>query len=177
MRSRYVQPLKMKMNCNTETAYKKNKERLLSLIQSRIQNEEESKDVLQETFLQFEECCQKGCQCDYPKSYLFKIALNTIADFFKRKKKQKEMKQSINKPIDFFEEYVEFPCDVYECTYQFLSKLSVENQTAFIKSDIENIPQKKIAQELGIPISTLKSRVQRTRNYLKNEFEECLKKC
>jgi len=167
----------MKKNCNTEFEYKKYKNRLLSFIQSRIQNEDESKDILQETFMQFEECCQKGCECDYPKSYLFKMALNTIADFFKKKGKDREMKQSINKPSEVFEEYTEFPCNVYECTYQFLSKLSTENQEAFIKSDIENIPQKQIAEELGIPLSTLKSRVQRTRSYLKQEFETCLKKC
>ena len=166
----------MKENkCNTETRYTKNREKLLYFIQSRVKNNTESQDILHQTFLKFEECSQKGCQCDYPTSYLFKMALNAIADFFKKKKKESLVEENINVDFDICDEYSEFPCDVYECTYQFLSKLSKENQDAFIKSDIQNIPQKEIAQELGIPISTLKSRVQRTRSFLKNEFEECLK--
>ncbi len=166
-----------KKNFNIEIEYKKNRERLLSFIQSRIHNKDESKDILQETFTKCEELSQRGCQCDYPKSYLFKMALNAIADFYKKKKKDNEILQSIGDSSEVNEEYSEFPCDVYKYTYQFLSKLSPENQEAFIKSDIENIPQKQIAQELGIPISTLKSRVQRTRNFLKKEFKECLKAC
>lgn len=166
----------MSKNCNTEKQYQQNKEKLLALINSKVRNKEDSEDILQETFIQFEECCQKKCECDYPKSYLFKMALNNISDFFRGKKRKNNLEQNLEKKLEVLEKPHEFPCDVYQCTYQFLSKLSLENQEAFIKSDIENIPQKQIAQDLNLPISTLKSRVQRTRTYLKKEFETCLKK-
>lgn len=163
-------------NCNTESAYQQYRQRLLDFINARVRNQDQSEDLLQETFLQFEECCQSGKTCGYPKSYLFKMALNTIADFFKKQKKQTATTEAIQQLAVARESAEAFPCDVYHCTYQFLAKLSPENQAAFIQSDIEQIPQKQIAETLNIPVSTLKSRVQRTRAFLKQEFEKCLEK-
>jgi len=164
-----------KADCNTESHYIQQRQNLLSFINSRVQNIDHSEDILQDTFVQFETCCQRGCTCDHPKSYLFKMALNAISDFFKKEKKEKK----INEQLAFLqsiktEAYTELPCDVYKCTHQFLSTLSEENRSAFIKSDIEKIPQNQIAAELNIPISTLKSRVQRTRQFLKQKFISCL---
>jgi len=168
----------MKSNrCNTESLYKTQKDRLLNLIQSRVENKEQAEDIVHDTFEKFENCCQAGCECEYPKSYLFKMALNTVADFFRRKKKVKkvELKTECNAIEEIDQK--ELPCDVYECVYLYLEKLSPENQQAYIMSDIQNIPQNEIAAELGIPVSTLKSRVQRTRTYLKQEFEKCFCEC
>ena len=166
----------MKQCCDTGLLYSEQRERLLSLINSHIRDKAESDDILHDTFVKFEECCQKGCECDYPKAYLFRMALNTVSDFFKKRKKERKLEECTDQPTEVLEEYSEFPCDIYHCIYKFLNALSPSNREAFIQSDIENVPQKQIAESLNIPISTLKSRVQRTRTYLKMEFEACLKK-
>jgi len=164
----------MRKICHSETQYLEHRQRLLSFINSRMRNNDVAEDILQDIFLKFEKCCRKDCECDSPKSYLFKMALNAIADYYKNQKKERTAQEMLSIEQELYGDPAAFPCDVYQCTYQFLSTLSQENQQAFIRSDIENIPQKQIAEEIGIPVSTLKSRVQRTRNYLKNKFEECL---
>ncbi len=163
-------------NCNTTQQYIRYHDKLLSFIEMRVQNIDDAQDILQESFLQFEICCQKGHKCQYPKSYLFKIASNNIADYYKKKNKLLNESKCMTTFHDSSEENRPFPCDPFDCTFQFLSKLPPESQFAFIKSDIENIPQKQIAEGLKIPVSTLKSRIQKTRSILKKEFEQCLKK-
>lgn len=163
--------------CDTKILYEEYKDKLTNLVNSRIGDNESAKDIVHDTFEKFEVCCQTSCNCEYPKAYLFKMALNTIADFHKKNKKQKnvELKSEIEQQNE--EIKLNFPCNVYKCVYKYLSKLSPANREAYIKSDIKNIPQNIIAKDLGIPFSTLKSRIQRTRKHLKKEFEKCLVGC
>ena len=162
--------------CNSKELYEQHRNRLLSLIQSKVQDSQNAEDILHDSFVKLETCCQNECECEQPKSYLFKIAMNTVMDFFKRNKKKKSIENSIEPNSSNTSDKREdnsMACDLYECIYQNLNRMTPENREAYILVDIEEIPQKEVAERMGIPFSTLKSRVQRTRKALKKEIEHC----
>lgn len=162
--------------CNTEELYRLHRNRLLSLIQSKVSDAQQAEDLLHDSFEKLENCCSNGCQCERPKSYLFRMALNVVFDFFKSSKKQRTKLKEIPKRSE--EENPAFSkddtsCDLIKCLDKFLDESSPENKEAFMLVDVQQIPQVEVAETLGIPLSTLKSRVQRTRKYLKNRLQSC----
>jgi len=166
--------MKMK-KCNTEELYLLHRQRLLSLIQSKVEDSQKAEDLLHDSFIKLETCCANGCECEKPRSYLFRTALNIVFDYIKRRKKS-----SIDSNINLSEVEKEVSivkknetCDLISCLSHFLQETSEENRTAFTQVDFMQIPQVQVAEDLGIPLPTLKSRVQRTRKYLKIKLEDC----
>ncbi len=160
--------------CNTEDLYHLHRERLLSLIKSKVEDSQKAEDLLHDSFMKLQTCCDAGCECERPKSYLFRLVLNTVFDYFKKRKKDQSRQHefaTINTLIE--DEKVERQCDLLQCINQFLADTSLENRIAFEQVDLHQQPQVKVARALNIPLPTLKSRVQRTRKYLKKRIEDC----
>lgn len=165
------------MSCDTEIQYREQKERLFNLIVSRTKDRETSMDILQEAFVRFEECRQQGSTCTFPKSYLYKIALNLVADFHNRKKRETEGLTWAHYMSHDDQEDLDLTCDINECVQIFLPKIPKTHREAFIQTDLLDIPQEEQARNLKIPSSTLRSRVQRARSYLRKAILECMGKC
>lgn len=166
--------MESQMNCNTEELYRLHRKRLLLLIQSKVDDAQKAEDLLHDSFEKLEQCCRSGCECERPKSYLFRMTLNLITDFFRSSRKRFtpiDHLQIKGKSVVPFEN--ESSCDLFKCIDRFLEDFSPENREAYLKVDVQQMPQIKVAQELGIPISTLKSRVQRTRKHLRKRIEDC----
>lgn len=165
-------------SCNTAYFYQSHREKLLGLILRRVACPATAQDILHDTFEKFEKCAQNGGQCAYPKSYLYRMALNLVADHYRKQKvdclpldDQDEWNLREEEP-PFFHSF-----NIYSCVLHFLPQLSPENQKAFVMADLEKIPQTEIAQNLNLPLSTLRARVQRARRYLKRELEQCIQRC
>ena len=163
--------------CNTEELYTSNRQRLLSLIQSKVHDSQKAEDLLHDSFEKIDTCCAEGCVCESPRSYLFRTALNTVMDFFKKRKKENITETNLELISD---EITKEPrllhdekCDLIDCINDLLKDMSEENRQAFTMVDIEQRSQVEVAEELGLSISTLKSRVQRTRKVLKQKLENC----
>jgi len=169
--------------CNTEELYLLHRQRLLSLIQSKVEDSQKAEDLLHDSFVKLETCCANGCECEKPRSYLFRTALNIVFDYIKRRKKK-----ATNLTVDMnsYESQLNTnesteSCDLISCINGFLQETSQENRKAFEMVDLLQIPQVIVAEEQGIPLPTLKSRVQRTRKFLSQRLETCCpdyqKKC
>ena len=158
----------------TEALYRNYRERLFGLVASRIRDRELAEDIVHDAFEKYERCSQTGCHCEHPRSYLFKMALNATSDHFKKEQRRQAAEQSIEYGGEPESRLEDFPCDVYECIDRFLSEVSPANREAYLKADVYNIPQQELARQLQIPVSTLKSRVQRTRAFLRHQIEHCL---
>lgn len=160
--------------CNTEELYLLHRQRLLSLIQSKVEDAQKAEDLLHDSFVKLETCCTNGCECEKPRSYLFRTALNIVFDYIKRRKKQSI--RFSNDPITAIQktkdQNVDY-CDIIPCITSLLDETSEENREAFKQVDLFQIPQVQVAKEMGIPLPTLKSRVQRTRKYLSTRLTEC----
>jgi len=161
--------------CNTEDLYILHRQRLLSLIQSKVEDSQKAEDLLHDSFLKLETCCTNGCECEKPRSYLFRTALNIVFDYIKRRRKKgvqltNQLSGAVapNRP-----ETASYSCDLFACINTLLQDTSEENRIAFEHVDLLQFPQVQVAKELNIPLPTLKSRVQRTRKYLSQQLTTC----
>ncbi len=162
------------VGCDTELLYTSYKDPLLGLLRSKLADKEVSEDILHDAFEKFEACRQSGKSCQHPKAYLYRIALNLLSDHYrKREKEEKEVLSACTG--EEFPGIETSPCNLSNCLGGFLQDLSPQNRDALIEVYFHDTPQHELAQKLNIPPSSLKSRVQRSRRYLLEAFQACLK--
>ena len=142
---------------------------LFLYIRKRINNLEDAEDITQEVFYKLAK--SDHSKIKNIKHWLYTIAKNTITDFYRKKKIQ------INTLEDtlFFEEedskvVVE---ELSGCVSAFIKELPEEYQKIMQMSELENIAQKDIAEQLDMNYVTVRSKVQRGRQRLKHIFTDC----
>ncbi len=103
------------------------------------------------------------------KPWLFKIAHNSVIDYYRK------FKPEIVDELDtiFVEESVNVQSELAACILPFIQSLPSENADLLMAVDINQVSQKDHAEQLGVSYSTLKSRVQKSRQMLKKSYDDC----
>lgn len=147
-------------------------------------NEEDAKDLVQETFLKafrFFDQYEPGTSC---KAWLYKILKNTFINKYRKKMRQPEQVD-----FDSVEPFVELIKDknfqdsksldvgilnsfLSDEINEALSRLSYDFRMVLLLSDIEGFSYKEIADILDCPIGTIRSRLSRGRKMM---FKNLLK--
>jgi RNA polymerase sigma-70 factor, ECF subfamily len=134
-------------------------------------------DLVQEVFLKAWKGLPKLREVDYFSTWLYRIAWNAAVD--RRKKLAKNQKVSFEE--EDFAEREDLDAarggDLMAIHYRdlvakSLASLSLEHRAVLILHDLEDIPQKEIAQILSIPTGTVKSRLHHARNYVKKFLQQ-----
>ena len=108
------------------------------------------------------------------RAWLFAVTRNAVAEYYRRQRPALD--------LDTFEELPEKdPTDTGEraigaladCLEPVLAMLTTPDAELLRKIDIEGQAQTILAADLGVPLSTLKSRVQRARTKLRAAFDAC----
>ncbi|MGH1518697.1 sigma-70 family RNA polymerase sigma factor [Chryseobacterium sp. JK1] len=158
-----------KSECNIFEIWEDYKASLYLFILKRVEDQDTAKDILQEVLLKSYQYCTKGKEVLYLKSWLYKIAQNTMIDHFKKAGKL----ESIN--LDLIDEENN-PSLIGEASeyIRVLLKLLPEKYALPLQLyDLEDMEQKDIAEKLNLSLSNTKSRIQRGRVKLKERFLEC----
>lgn len=152
------------------TYWSKYEQHLYNFIKEKVRAEEDAKDILQEVALKFDWTIKNG-KVEKPKAWLFQVARNTIADYYRREAKNKTITQELpevsDQPV-----YNPCVCDLTEFVIQ--NYLPQKYGQALILGDIEKIPQKEIAERLNLTLTATKSRIQRGRKLLRELIEQCV---
>ena len=150
-------------------------------------NEEDANDLVQDTFLKafrFLNSYERGTNA---KAWLFKILKNSFINEYRRKVRQPG-------EIDY-EDYVAYQDadesrqvgdldlrdDVFkgligdEVTKS-LNDLPIDFRTVILLSDVEGFSYEEIAKIIDIPIGTVRSRLHRARNLMKEKLRDYAKK-
>jgi len=136
--------------------------RLMSFIRKRVQERAVAQDIVQDVFLQFHQRSHQLRDPDKLAGWTFRVAQNRIMDFFRdRKRKEVEF------PIPTVEEENRYNQCVADCLKDEIRNLPEKYRLAFEMAELKAVPQVKIASELGVSYSGLKSRVQRARELLR----------
>jgi len=158
------------MQCDIHSIYQKYSTHLLAFIRQQIKDDSTANDVLQEVFLKTMESCIRDKEIRNLKSWLFYVTRNTIIDYFRLQNKIIQEEDYINlnhlNSSDFQQILSEDVADM-------ISLLPEEYALPLQWSDIDGIPQKDIAQKLDISLPGAKSRIQRARKKLRDQFFEC----
>jgi RNA polymerase sigma-70 factor (ECF subfamily) len=145
-------------------------------------DEDDANDLVQETFLKAYRFFDSYEQGTNAKAWLFRILKNSFINDFRKKSKQ-PAKVDYNEIESFYnsEETVsDLTVDLRLDTVQdmigdeianALNSLDIDFRTIIILSDLEGFKYEEMAKILDIPIGTVRSRLHRARNLLKEKLQ------
>lgn len=147
-------------------------------------NEEDSSDLVQETYLKALRFMDKYVEGTNPKAWLFTILKNGFINEYRKKVKQpiridfdevnnfrnEEEGNSLTGHFDLRQELLDNMMGDEVTTA--LNALGVEYRTAILLCDIEGFTYEEIAVIADIPIGTVRSRLHRARTTLKEKLKE-----
>ncbi|CBN55162.1 MULTISPECIES: sigma-70 family RNA polymerase sigma factor [Kamptonema] len=128
-------------------------------------------DLVQEVFLRVWKGLPKLKQRDNFSTWLYRITWNVAADqrqaFAQQRSFNSKLTIEENLSVDANSK-ISVDFDLMQIHYQDLvkrglEKLSFEHRSVLVLHDLEDLPQKDVAQILGVPIGTVKSRLFRAR--------------
>jgi len=144
-------------------------------------NDENAKDLVQETFLKayrFIESYKEGTNA---KAWLFKILKNAFINDYRKKAKQPnkvdyEEIASYHDSEDGNYKYLDLRHEIFQGMIgdevaAALNSLPVDFKTVVLLCDIEGFTYEEMAKIINIPIGTVRSRLHRARNMLKERLK------
>jgi RNA polymerase sigma-70 factor (ECF subfamily) len=145
---------------------------LRHFILQRIPDEQSADDVLQETFLKIHTRIASLRDEDKLQSWMYQIARNAIADYYRQQKATVELPEALPVPEEpvFEDEVIK---DLIPGVKTMVESLPATYREALILTEYEGLTQRELAQRLGLSFSGAKSRVQRAREKLKTMLLDC----
>lgn len=143
--------------------------RLTNFVNGKVKDPELTKDIVQDVFLKAFTKFDTLKNKEKLVSWIYQITRNEIISHF-RKLKFETSTENIEAEDDANDSLTS---ELTHCISPFINSLPEKYKQAIIMADIENIPQKEIAERLNISYSGAKSRVQRGRELLKSSYDQC----
>lgn len=150
--------------------------RLCWYVCSRVSNEQDAEDLLQDIFLRIYN--QSGSLRDAQRMehWMYQVARNRIIDHYRSQRNWVELPETlVNDEVVVDEVAGEVTVSHYLAPYLWdvIHKLPETYQEALIQADLHGVPQQALAEKLGMSPSGAKSRVQRARQKLKEVMLHC----
>lgn len=149
-------------------------------------NEEDANDLVQETYLKAYRFIENYKEGTNAKAWLFKILKNAFINQY-RKKSKKPTRVDYEEIINYHDEedsnYSSY-MDLREEMFQHMmgdevtnaiNSLPVDFRVVILLCDIEGFTYEEISKIIDIPIGTVRSRLHRARNMLKEKLQEYAK--
>jgi RNA polymerase sigma-70 factor, ECF subfamily len=155
-------------NCDVSALWMEHKDALYRFILKRVRDEDLAKDILQDVLMKVYGFCMSKSGVGNVRSWLFQISRNAIIDHVR-----KFGKMSNEVPEVMVEEESHAYKEAEEFLLPIIGFLPEKYATPLRMSDIEGMKQAEIADRLGLNLSATKSRIQRARQMLKEEFITC----
>lgn len=146
-------------------------------------NEEDANDLVQETYLKAYRFIDKYIEGTNAKAWLFKILKNVFINQYRRRSKQ-PTKVDYEEIITYQDEedtkYSSY-MDLREEMFQdmmgdevtnAINALPVDFRVVILLCDVEGFTYEEISKIIDIPIGTVRSRLHRARNMLKEKLKE-----
>lgn len=147
---------------------------LLSYIKSKIRSKEDAEDILQNVFIKISANVHKLSDEEKLKNWIFTITRNAIIDYYRVNAKNKNASIDENLadqlPEDKTTDSVK---GLDHCLNGMINNLPDEYRDVIIDSELKGIKQKDLAEKYGMAYSSMRSRVQRGRERLKQLFYNC----
>lgn len=157
------------MNCDVPELWLEHQKELKNFIFKRVKERDLTNDISQEVLLKVYNFCRSKSGVKNVRSWLFQIAQNTIIDHYRKQSKisYKEIPEDASEDENLaFQEAGKYIIPMLEFlpeAYSVPLKLS----------DIDGMRQADIAKKLSLSLPATKSRIQRARQLLMDEFITC----
>lgn len=152
-----------------EQAWLEYRRQLFSFIRSKVETSEDAEDILNDVFTKL---IKKTAENDIPDniaSWLYHVTRNRIVDYYREKKSFEPL------PEDLSAEGVDTPIirQLSRCMLPMIHALPKTYQQVLMLSEIEDKKYKEVADELGLSLSAVKSRILRGREKLYKNMVSC----
>ncbi len=140
-------------------------------IQIRVGDAAVADDILQDVFIKIHSGIDGLKDSAKIKSWVYQITRNAIIDYYRSQKNHTQLPDDLSGPeIDHSEQAQQ---ELGACLIPMIKALPDHYRDALMLSEIDEIPQKQVAEKLGISLSGAKSRVQRGRVMVKEMLSDC----
>lgn len=145
--------------------------RLKAFIRSRVWDDAEAEDILQEVFIRVHRhlCCQPDW--NKPESWFYQIARNLIIDHYRRRRELVELSDTLPAEPALPEEDPE--AELALSLKDMIDELPEPYRQALLLTEYQGLSQKQLAESQGLSLSGAKSRVQRAREKLRDMLLQC----
>lgn len=149
--------------------WQEHKTRLRGYIAKRVRESDAVDDILQDVFLKAHINLHTVKSHGSVAAWLFRIAANAIADHYRSQKPWDELPDE----LAALEPERDYVAELASCLQPLIADLPETYQSALVLSELEGLPQKEVADRLGISLSGAKSRIQRGREKLRQRLLDC----
>lgn len=140
----------------------------------KVRVEDDADDLLQEIFIKIHSNLDKLQDEQKLAPWIYQIVRNSLTDYYRKKRLEtSELNEENTASLE-----IETTDDIYSacvsgCLKVFIDRLPEKYKEPLVLSDIMEIKQKDIAEQMDLSYSGLKSRVQRGREMIKEMFLDC----
>ena len=149
------------MKFNFKEIYKQHSKYVFNVALSVLKNTKDAEDIMQDVFIKFFENMDNFRGEANIKTYLYKMTINKSIDYIRKQAGRRE------KLVKIFETNIKSETQTLVLN-DLLDKLTMNEKLPLILSEIGGFSYKEIAEILNIKIGTVKSRINRSINKLKN---------
>lgn len=146
-------------------------EDLHHFICSRVKHQDHCHDILHDVFLKIAANDRAFNEVNNIKSYVIRIAANTIIDHYRKAKSYEPNPEDAVDQTENFSDHTTVLSNQF--LYKTIASLPEPYREALMKTEMEGLSQKDYAEFAGISLSGAKSRVQRAREKLKEQILAC----
>jgi RNA polymerase sigma-70 factor (ECF subfamily) len=146
---------------------------LRRFIASRVRNETDAEDVLQEVFIKIHRGIDKLEAPSKLHAWVYQITRNAITDYYRKGDDALEARSELPDVVAEESGNEEVEAEVATWLRPMMEELPDKYREALQLTDIHGLTQKELAERLNISLSGAKSRVQRAREKLKDVLLEC----
>lgn len=133
----------------------------------RVRQPADTDDVLHEVFLKIEKHLTQLREPGRLAAWLYRIADHAIADHYRSQRPWDELTDEIVNNLPAPESATDATATLAACLRPMIEALPETYRQAVLWSEIDGLPQREVAERLGITLSGAKSRVQRGRDQLR----------
>lgn len=142
---------------------------LFLYVKKRVNSKEDAEDLTQDIFYKLAK--SNSDKVENVKSWVYTIAKNSITDYYRKKHiTTSEMEESM---ISYENDKEDVTEELSGCVTNFINQLPEEYRLLLTLSELKNVSQKEIAEQLDMNYVTVRSKIQRGRKKLKELFEGC----
>lgn len=148
---------------------------LLGYIKSKVRSREDAEDILQNVFIKITANLDKLTEDVKLKGWIFTITRNAIIDYYRinANKRQIAVNEEISGDIPAPDEDSDPTKGLDQCMSSMIGLLPADYRDIIIESEIKGVKQKDLADKYGISYPSMRSKVQRGRERLKQLFYNC----
>lgn len=164
-------------NISFNQLYKDYKDKLMTTISKRIKDKDEVEDIVQEVFIKVHENLDKYDPAYSISTWIYTIAINTVTNYNRAKARHLRVALSQelydNEHTESFDspENILIAQQTKTLADSAIKSLREDLYQAFQLKDVDDLSYKEVADALGVPENTAKSRVRRAREHIQKEME------